>query len=177
MLHQKLFFKDLLDHSNSKSNISENLDVKLMPRLSEIIENDKGSNISISAKLQLNDQLNPSLSGEINANLSLICQRCLGALNWNETILVSIDFMKEAENKAVQSNVDCISINDEGIVLLDLLEGEVLSSIPMSIMHKNIELCENIDKLGMFLGSSDKETAKKNKPFSDLSEIMGKDGN
>ena len=81
------------------------------------------------------------------------------------------------ENRAVQSNVDCISINDEGIVLLDLLEGEVLSSIPMSIMHKNIELCENIDKLGMFLGSSDKETAKKNKPFSDLSEIMGKDGN
>jgi len=57
------------------------------------------------------------------------------------------------------------------------LEGEVLSSIPMSIMHKNIELCENIDKLGMFLRSSDENTEKKNKPFSDLSEILGKDSN
>jgi hypothetical protein len=47
----------------------------------------------------------------------------------------------------------------------------------MSIMHKNIELCENIDKLGMFLRSSDENTEKKNKPFSDLSEILGKDSN
>ena len=31
----------------------------------------------------------------------------------------------------------------------------------MSIMHKNIELCENIDKLGMFLRSSDENTEKK----------------
>jgi uncharacterized metal-binding protein YceD (DUF177 family) len=60
---------------------------------------------------------------------------------------------------------------------LDLLEDEVLTSIPMSIMHKNIELCENIDKLSMFLRSSDEKTVKKNKPFTDLSEIMGKDDN
>ena len=60
---------------------------------------------------------------------------------------------------------------------MDILEDEVLTSIPMSIMHKNIELCENIDKLSMFLRSSDKKSVKKNKPFSDLSEIMGKDDN
>ena len=60
---------------------------------------------------------------------------------------------------------------------MDLLEDEVLTSIPMSIMHKNIELCENIDKLSMFLRSSDEKTVKKNKPFTDLSEIMGKDDN
>ena len=40
MLDQKLFFKDLLDYSSSKSNLSKKLDVKKMPRLSEIISND-----------------------------------------------------------------------------------------------------------------------------------------
>ena len=40
-----------------------------------------------------------------------------------------------------------------------------------------IDICENIDKLGMFLRSSDENTEKKNKPFSDLSEILGKDSN
>ena len=89
----------------------------------------------------------------------------------------SVDFIKEAGFQTGQNNVDYISINDDGIILLDLLEDEVLSSIPMSIMHKNIELCENIDKLGMFLRSSDEKTETKNKPFSDLSEILGKDGN
>ena len=85
--------------------------------------------------------------------------------------------MNESHDQGGQNNIEYISINEEGIVLLDLLEGEVLSSIPMSIMHKNIELCENIDKLGMFLRSSDENTEKKNKPFSDLSEILGKDSN
>ena len=177
MLHQKLFFKDLLDHASSKSKISKNFDVKMLSRLAEMSKDNKAGNISISASLKLNDQLNPNISGEINANMNLICQRCLGPINWNQTIVYSIDFMKEAHNQAGQKNVDYISINDEGIVLLDLLEDEVLSSIPMSIMHKNIELCENIDKLSMFLRSSDKKTEKKNKPFSDLSEILGKDGN
>ena len=176
MLHQKLFFKDLLDHASSKSKISKNFDVKMLSRLAEMSKDHKAGNISISASLKLNDQLNPNISGEINANMNLICQRCLGPINWNQTIVYSIDFMKEAHNQAGQKNVDYISINDEGIVLLDLLEDEVLSSIPMSIMHKNIELCENIDKLSMFLRSSDEKTEKKNKPFSDLSEILGKDG-
>jgi len=107
----------------------------------------------------------------------LTCQRCLGSLYWNETIDYSVDFIKEAGFQTGQNNVDYISINDDGIILLDLLEDEILSSIPMSIMHKNIELCENIDKLGMFLRSSDEKTETKNKPFSDLSEILGKDGN
>ena len=177
MLHQKIFFKDLLDHCSSKSTFLEKVDIKLLSRLSEVSIDDGDGNISISATLKLNDQLNPSISGEINANLNLKCQRCLGPLNWKETIMYSIDFVKESDDQVGQNNVDYISINDEGIVLLNLMEDEVLSSIPISIMHKNIELCENIDKLSMFLRSSDKKPVKKNKPFSDLSEILGKDGN
>ena len=131
----------------------------------------------INALLKLNDQLNPSISGEIEADLTLTCQRCLGHIEWSEKIEYSINFINESEAKEIRDNVDYISINDEGITLLDILEDEVLTSIPMSIMHKNIELCENIDKLSMFLRSSDKKSVKKNKPFSDLSEIMGKDDN
>jgi len=178
MLHQKLFFKDLLDHSSGKSRLSQKIEAKMMPRLLQIInQDDPVDSVSISASLRLNDQLNPSIYGEIKTDLSLRCQRCLGPLEWNETIEYSIDFIRQSDTQASRDNMDCISISDEGIVLLDLLEDEILTSIPMSIMHKNIELCENIDKLSMFLGSSDKKMTNKSKPFSDLSEIMGKDGN
>ena len=83
MLHQKLFFKDLLDYSSSKSTFLEKVDIKSLSRLSEISIDDADGNISISATLKLNDQLNPSISGEINTNLSLTCQRCLGPLDWS----------------------------------------------------------------------------------------------
>ena len=178
MLHQKLFFKDLLDQSSSKLELSEILETSMMPRLSQMINHDdQTGRILINALLKLNDQLNPSISGEIEAELTLTCQRCLGHIEWSEKIEYSINFINGSEAQEIRDNVDYISINDEGITLLDILEDEVLTSIPMSIMHKNIELCENIDKLSMFLRSSDKKQVKKNKPFSDLSEIMGKDDN
>ena len=178
MLHQKLFFKDLLDHSSNKLELSETLEIRMMPRLSKMINHDdQTGRILINALLKLNDQLNPSISGEIEADLTLTCQRCLGHIEWSEKIEYSINFINESEAQEIRDNVDYISINDEGIILLDILEDEVLTSIPISIMHKNIELCENIDKLSMFLRSSDKKPVEKNKPFSDLSEIMGKDDN
>ncbi|MDC3240412.1 DUF177 domain-containing protein [Gammaproteobacteria bacterium] len=178
MLHQKLFFKDLLDHSSGKLELSETLETRMMPRLSKMINHDdQTGRILINALLKLNDQLNPSISGEIEADLILTCQRCLGHIEWSQKIEYSINFINGSEAQEIRDNVDYISINDEGITLLDILEDEVLTSIPMSIMHKNIELCENIDKLSMFLRSSDKKSVKKNKPFSDLSEIMGKDDN
>ena len=75
------------------------------------------------------------------------------------------------------SDIDTISVDDEGISISDLLQDEILSTIPLSIMHKNVELCENIDKLSMFLRSSDENKVDKNKPFSDLSELLSKDSN
>ena len=36
MLHQKIFFKDLLDHCSSKSTFLEKVDIKLLSRLSEV---------------------------------------------------------------------------------------------------------------------------------------------
>ena len=49
--------------------------------------------------------------------------------------------------------------------------------MPMSVMHKSIELCENIDTLSMFLSTSLDKTKEesKNKPFSGLSDMMNKD--
>ena len=55
----KLFFKDLLDYSSSKSTFLEKVDIKSLSRLSEISIDDADGNISISATLKLNDQLNP----------------------------------------------------------------------------------------------------------------------
>ena len=92
MLDQKLFFKDLLDHSSSKLEVSETLEIKMMPRLSQMTnQDDQQGRILINALLKHNDQLNPSISGKIEAEVTLMCQRCLGQLKWSETIEYSIN--------------------------------------------------------------------------------------
>ena len=76
-----------------------------------------------------------------------------------------------------QSQIDKIEIGDEGISIQKIVEDEILSTMPMSVMHKSIELCENIDTLSMFLSTSLDKTKEesKNKPFSELSDMMNKD--
>ena len=53
MLHQKLFFKDLLDHSSNKLELSETLETRMMPRLSKMInDDDQAGHILINALLK-----------------------------------------------------------------------------------------------------------------------------
>ena len=48
--------------------------------------------------------------------------------------------------------------------------------MPMSIMHKSVELCENNDTVGMFLTTSSDKIKDKNKntPFANLSDLIKK---
>ena len=179
MLDQKIFFNDLLDRANSKSKITKEIHISELNRLSKFLSHHKKTDlISISASYSLNDRMNPNLEGTIDSTLTLACQRCLGDLQWCHSINFIIDFTKHQVNeKQMLSDIDTISVDDEGISISDLLQDEILSTIPLSIMHKNVELCENIDKLSMFLRSSDKNKVDKNKPFSDLSELLSKDSN
>ena len=113
----------------------------------------------------------------MDINLSLSCQRCLGQLNWKTTISIYIEFSDIlSEPSKYHSRVDKIEIDNEGISIEKVIEDEILANVPMSIMHKNVELCENNDTVGMFLTSSSGKAKKEtqNTPFSALSDLMKK---
>ena len=119
----------------------------------------------------------PVLKGNIGLNLGLSCQRCLGQLNWTNKIALYIEFEDSfSQETKHHSQIDKIEIDGEGISIEKIIEDEILSIMPMSIMHKSVELCENNDTVGMFLTtSSDKIKDKtKNTPFANLSDLIKK---
>jgi uncharacterized metal-binding protein YceD (DUF177 family) len=65
-------------------------------------------------------------------------------------------------------------VNSDGLSIEKIVEDEVLSMIPLSLMHNKVALCENNDTLGLFLAVSNKSNGKhqKNKPFSGLDKLL-----
>ena len=181
MFKQIFSFKEIFDLSQKKASLAKVYSAKLHSRLNETLveDNDEHTNeISINMQFSQDLSLQPLLEGEVTVNLSLKCQRCLRPINWQDKIIISIGFNEdESEQANNQSQVDKIEIGDEGISIQKIVEDEILSTMPMSVMHKSIELCENIDTLGMFLSTSLDKTKEesKNKPFSGLSDMMNKD--
>ena len=181
MFKQIFSFKEIFDLSQKKANLIKDYPANLHIRLSEMLvnDNDKQINaISINMQFSQDSSLQPLLEGEVIVNLRLKCQRCLGPIHWQDKIIISVGFDEDNNEQANnQSQIDKIEIEDEGISIKKIVEDEILSTMPMSVMHKSIELCENIDTLGMFLSTTLDKTKEesKNKPFSGLSDMMNKD--
>ena len=76
--------------------------------------------------------------------------------------------------KTKQSAINSIIVDYNGVSIEKIVEDEILSMIPMSLMHKTVALCENNDTLSMFLAASDEsnDDQKKNKPFAELSKLL-----
>ena len=180
MFKQIFSFKEIFDLSQKKANLIKLYPANSHTRLSEMLikdNNEQTNEISINMQFSQNSSLQPFMEGEVTINLSLKCQRCLRPINWQDKIIISIGFNEDEDEQVNnQSQVDKIEIGDEGISIQKIVEDEILSTMPMAVMHKSIELCENTDTLGMFLSTSlDKaKEDTKYKPFSELSDRMKK---
>ena len=180
MFKQILSYREILDLSIKKTNLCETFSASKFSRVSELLNNSDNSELNVvevDCLLIQNEALLPVLKGKVVLNLDLSCQRCLGQLNWTNTISLYIEFEDiQLQKTNHHSQIDKIEIDDEGISIEKIIEDEILSIMPMSIMHKSVELCENNDTVGMFLTtSSDKiKDETKNTPFANLSDLINK---
>ena len=180
MFKQILSYKEILDLSIKKTNLSETFSASKFSRVSELLNDsisDQSNVIEVDCLLFQNEALLPVLKGNIGINLDMSCQRCLGKLNWAKYIALYIEFEDSfSQETKHHSQIDKIEIDGEGISIEKIIEDEILSIMPMSIMHKSVELCENNDTVGMFLTtSSDKiKDETKNTPFANLSDLIKK---
>ena len=103
------------------------------------------------------------------------CQRCLGPVEWEAKTSISLLIIEPlSQSKTGPSSVNIITVNSDGLSIEKIVEDEILSMIPMSLMHNKVALCENNDTLSLFLAESNKSNGnhEKNKPFSGLDKLL-----
>ncbi len=147
----------------------------LMPRLAEAVAETTGEAVvhliftRSVAGLAL-------IEGEIEATLGLICQRCLGLMNYPVKTKFTVALVPdEAAAGSILDEFDPMVIPDE-LFVRDLIEDELMLSLPLIARHESEEACEETmqEYLHKEFEPDAVEVDKKPNPFEVLSSLKDK---
>ena len=194
MLADHIGVPQLRDLASRSEQVSSPVRVNDMPRLAELLHPDVkladeeldvrirflgGTQGNAQGNSQSNIQGFPEIRGHLTGSLHIYCQRCLGPLDWSVDIdfhLVIINSM--ADFDVVAEPFDAVVAGEHGIRLAELIEDELLSSLPFAPMHADLESCET--SIGVkFIEDGNKPSesgsdmdSDTNRPFGDLAALL-----
>ena len=113
------------------------------------------------------------IGGFVQATLILECQRCLDDMQLqidSELNLVVVE--NSAEANAIPVACEPVQLENRRVRLMDLIEDELLLSIPQSPMHERLQCKRKLDTPFFSSGSPEKnEITEKANPFSVLARL------
>jgi len=178
MFKNTLNIKDFFDLARKNYIFDHVIPAITFPRLSHFLidHNQTGGNkILINLEFFTEKSIYPKIKGSISTSLTMQCQRCLGPVEWEAKTSISLLIIEPlSQSKTGPSSVNIITVNSDGLSIEKIVEDEILSMIPMSLMHNKVALCENNDTLSLFLAESNEsnDNHQKNKPFSELEKLL-----
>ena len=178
MFKNTLNIKDFSDLSSKNYIFDDVIPAIKFPRLPQFLFHNNqadGDQISIRLRFFTEQSVDPKIKGSITILLTMQCQRCLGPIEWQRKS--SIDFLiidSLSERATSRSPVNIITVDSNGLSIEKIVEDEILSMLPMSLMHNKVALCENNDTLDLFLAITNKSKGnqQKNEPFSELDKLL-----
>jgi uncharacterized protein len=145
-----------------------------MPRLAEVLAAPQGQARVLLRFAREVDGLNVVV-GQVHAVLELQCQRCL------QPVTKTIDrpfklavVRNDAEAKRVQADYETLQVNDEAVFIRDLVEDELLLSLPMVPVHDQSANCDTcmLEQLnGDQSGPAGDKQPTSNNPFAVLQTL------
>jgi uncharacterized protein len=199
MLADHFGIPQLRDFASRSEQVSSSIRVDELPRLAELLHPDSRladkesllneGQIKAGRKAEQQRELDvrieflgrmqgfPEIKGHITGSLDVYCQRCLGSLNWP----VDIDFRlvvigSEADFDKVAEPFDTLVAGDHGVQLTEVIEDELLGSLPLAPMHADLANCET--SIGVKFTDLDSESSapdsgtETNRPFGDLASLL-----
>ncbi|MCK5812631.1 MAG: DUF177 domain-containing protein, partial [Cocleimonas sp.] len=144
--------------------------VKQFPRLKKLLSDNTGV-AQVNLTFDRTDMTNlPIITGHIQCELALTCQRCLGAVPFSvKSHLNIILIKKDAEAERLQGDYDTWLVEDDRIFLQDFIEDEILLVLPHSALHDE---CEPFKPLIEALpNEAEPQQQEKNNPFAILKDL------
>lgn len=152
-----------LDFARKALEIHDTIAVSQFLRLADFLSTDKGALEFRLAGYQ-DGSNKPSLKLEISGKLHLLCQRCLGPMEYDldahATFVIVRDEASIPETEDEADEIDYL-VAETHMSVADLIEDEILLSLPLAPKHE-IEACDAASKLNEL---------KKPGPFAELQKL------
>lgn len=142
-----------------------------LPRLAAELEHTEGE-VSVALATGVDSQGLRYIIGRLQTGIALICQRCLGPLQWPLDIAVSLALVRnEMMADRLPEQYEPLVVADGLIRVADLVEDELLLALPLIPQHDQIQQCET--HVGQASSASEPvPDAKKRQPFAVLASLL-----
>lgn len=123
----------------SRQQLHGELEISRLARLSELLISNEGV-LKVQLDFDVDSYKAHHVSGSIDADLILCCQRCLKAMPWHLHADVSLAFIAhEHQIDELAAEYEPYILGADPVVLSDLIEDEVLLALPQVPLHDESE--------------------------------------
>ena len=150
--------------------IQGKLPIKSLKRLNEILLSDEGK-LQAELKFGFAGHI-PFIRGHITAELQLKCQRCMQPMQYhvdNEFKLGLV--LNEEQMNKLPDDFEPYLVEDDTNHLADMLEDELLLSLPLVAMH-DFECSEHVSIQETQQDEEQEPAKEKDNPFSVLKDLL-----
>lgn len=129
-------FIEPLRLAQHERNLQGLMPIAQMARLQDSLCDNQGE-ISIVLNFQYDDQHRPMILGKIQGQLALLCQRCLQPMQYPLQREVVLFILKTGQSdEGLPESADFLTLEQNSLSLWDLVEDEVILSLPIVAMHE-----------------------------------------
>lgn len=152
------------------------IELGLLQRLCPDLVGESGKNL-VDVELVFSKSLDglATASGFVRADMLLVCQRCLNPMAFRVDVTINWVFVSdEALMSQAPANSEAVLLGEETISLFDLIEDELLLSLPIIPMHQEGECKEQNYSLVSTNEQHNDNTPEKKSPFVVLADFKKK---
>jgi len=184
MLVDHIGIPQLRDMAKRSEEIAGELGLNQFPRLAALLAPEAGasdSQVDVRFRFRNGVQGFPEISGTVSGVLELSCQRCLGALEWPLELAFQLAVVEsDADIEEVAEPFDTLVAGEHGIRLAEVIEDELLSSLPLAPVHQSIADCTDAELLETKIvykrddseAEAGEAEADTNQPFAGLAAML-----
>ena len=144
-----------------------------MKRLLPLLASDAGA-IHVSLEFGIDSMDVVNLVGKVQADLTLVCQRCLEPMDWPLQLDLALAFLRPDEDEAgIPGPYEPYVVDALPVRLADMIEDEIILALPSIPRHELTE-CPASEWIQDENTAADKPAAVENQtnnPFSVLAEM------
>ena len=119
------------------SQLTGEITLKLMSRLLDSLHDGEGK-VFIDWLFWLDDKQRPAVEGVLQAELFLVCQRCLQPMPWTIDTSIAWVFLNQQEpsfEEETPAGYEPLSLINSQVSLITLIEDELILNLPIVARH------------------------------------------
>lgn len=147
------------------------LPLERMPRLTSLLSKTEGQ-VKVILEAGIDEQGIRFLQGHLDTALVLRCQRCLEPVQLPLDVYFQLGIIfSESQATHLPSDYEPLPASEDGVVIAELVEDELILGLPLVAMHEDRGQCE---ALGFVLSGEDVPTEQEERvnPFAVLSTLL-----